>query len=173
MHLSRKRSLIGAAVTLIVLGIVGFVYAAWIKSDNGSGYARATSAQAVTFGNVSFTTPDDLYPGANKPAKVNVTNHNPYPIVVTDVVQQSGQDITADNGHSTCGSDQDHPTGVTFTDQEDLSGAAYELAASGSAGDSKTISLSSAVHMSNASDTSCQGATFTIPVTVSQQSNAS
>jgi len=53
---------------------------------------------------------------------------------------------------------------VTFTDQ---TGLALDLAA----GATTTFSLANAVSMSNASDNTCQGAIFTIPVDVTGASN--
>ena len=84
-------------------------------------------------------------------------------MTVTDVAGNGT--ITADASHSTCGQDAGHPTGVTFTDQHGLSIA---VPASGTA----AVSVSNSVHMSNASDNSCQGATFTIPVALTGASAA-
>jgi hypothetical protein len=53
---------------------------------------------------------------------------------------------------------------VTFTDQ---TGLALDVAA----GATSTFTLSGAVSMSNASDNTCQGAIFTIPVDVTGASN--
>ena len=44
MH-TRKMRLIGAAVTVLVLGVVGLVWAAWTTNGSGSGYAKAGTAQ--------------------------------------------------------------------------------------------------------------------------------
>jgi hypothetical protein len=68
--------------------------------------------------------------------------------------------ITSDKG-AAC----DASTGVTFTNQ---SGLTLDVPASTSA----TFTLSGSVAMSNASDNSCQGAVFTVPVSLSGASNA-
>jgi len=47
MH-TRKTRLIGAGVTIIVLGVVGLVYAAWTTNGSGSGYAKAGAAQDLS-----------------------------------------------------------------------------------------------------------------------------
>ncbi len=65
MHLTRKSRLIGGAITILVLGVVGLVYAAWTTNGSGAGYAKATSAQALTTVDVSASTVADLYPGAD------------------------------------------------------------------------------------------------------------
>jgi hypothetical protein len=74
--------------------------------------------------------------------------------------------ITADSSHSTCGQDAQHPTGVTYTDQTGLSIAVP-------ANSSSQVTLSGSVKMTNASDNSCQGATFSVPVSMAAASNAS
>jgi hypothetical protein len=162
-NLSRKRRLVGAVITMLVLGAVGLVYAAWTTTGGGAGYAKAKTAQALTTVDVSASTSATLYPGADGDVLIKISNPNPYPVQVTDVTGNGA--VTADSGHSTCGSDVGHPTGVTFTDQ---TGQTINVAASATT----QTTLTSAAHMSNASDDSCQGATFTVPVTLSGHSNA-
>jgi hypothetical protein len=77
---------------------------------------------------------------------------------VTDVTG-SGT-ITANGGIGTCTT-----TGVTFADQ---TGQTIDIAANGS----QSVTFNNAASMSNASDNGCQGATFTIPVSLSGTSNA-
>jgi hypothetical protein len=89
-----------------------------------------------------------------------VTNPNSFPVRITAVSKQAVGSITSDKG-AACNAS----TGVTFTDQ---SGLTLDLAA----GATSTFTLSGAVSMSNASDNSCQGAIFTIPVDVTAVSNA-
>jgi hypothetical protein len=67
--------------------------------------------------------------------------------------------ITPDSGHSGCTT-----TGVTFTDQ---TGLTLDVAAS----TATQFTLNGAASMSNASLNACQGATFTIPVTLTGTSN--
>jgi hypothetical protein len=156
-----KRRLIFAAVTVMVLAIASLGYAAWTSAGNGSGVAKASTAQALT--TVTATASAGLYPGANAALSLQVSNPNPYPVTVTDVTGNGT--ITADASHSTCGQDATHPTGVTYTDQHNLS---ISVPANGTT----SVSVSNSVHMSNASDNSCQGATFTIPVSLSGSSAA-
>jgi hypothetical protein len=162
-NLSRRTRLIAAALTLVGLCAAGLVYAAWTTSGGGSGYAKADTAQALSTVDVSASTAATLYPGADGDVEIRITNPNPYPVEVTSVTANGA--IAADPGHSTCGSDAGHPTGVTFTDQ---TGQAIDVGANASA----STTLADAAHMSNASDDSCQGATFTIPVALSGHSDA-
>jgi hypothetical protein len=68
--------------------------------------------------------------------------------------------ITSDKG-AACNAS----TGVTFTNQ---TGLTLDVPAS----TSETFTLGNSVAMSNASDNSCQGAVFTVPVSLSGASNA-
>ncbi len=164
MKLTRKRIALAGLVAALVAVAAGLVYAAWLANGTGSGYAKAASAQQLTTVDVSASTTATLYPGATGDLLIKVSNPNPYPVKVTDVTGNGT--ITADAAHSTCGSDAQHPTGVTFTDQHGLS-------ISVPANSSAQATLASSVQMSNASDNSCQGATFTVPVSLSGASNAS
>lgn len=134
--------------------------AAWLTSGSGPGYAKAGTASALTIGDASAATTADLYPGGNGAVKLRVTNPNGFPVRITSVTKQTAASITSDKG-AACNAS----TGVTFTDQTSL---ALDLAAGGTA----TFTLSGAVSMSNASDNTCQGALFTIPVDVTAASNA-
>ena len=160
--LSRQRRIVGAAITVLVLGVVGLVYAAWTTNGSGSGYAKAGSAQSLSTVDVSASTTATLYPGQNGDVLIKIHNPNPYNVTVTGIAGNGA--ITADSGHSTCGSDGSHPTGVTYTDQTGLN-------LSVSASSDLQTTLSGAAHMANTSDNSCQGATFTIPVTISGASS--
>lgn len=133
-------------------------YAAWTATGSGSGYAKATSAQALTTVDVSATTTATLYPGATGNVSLRITNPNPYPVRVTSV---AGSGTIDSNATAAC----DASTGVTFTDQ---TGLTLDVAAS----TSTTFTLAGSVAMSNSSHTDCQGAVFTIPVTLTGASNA-
>ena len=157
MHLTRKSRLIGGAITILVLGVVGLVYAAWTTNGSGAGYAKATSAQALTTVDVSASTVADLYPGADGDVLVRINNPNPFPVRVT-AINGNGA-VTPDAGHAGCTT-----TGVTYTDQS----GNFDVGASSA----QTFTLTDAAHMSNASVNGCQGATFTIPVALTGASNA-
>jgi hypothetical protein len=167
---SGRRRVIGAAVTLLALGVAGLVYAAWTASGGGSGYANATTAQALTTVDVSASTTATLYPGANGDLLLKIHNPNPYPVQVTSVTGNGT--ITADASHSTCGSDGSHPTGVTYTNQTSQTiNVPNATTDSGDGNGNKQVTLSGSVQMSNGSDNSCQGATFTVPVSLSGNSS--
>lgn len=144
-------------MTFTVVALVGSVaLAAWVTNGTGSGYARAGSAQALTTVDVSATTPATLYPGVTGNVRLSINNPNPYAVQVTAV--SGNGTITSDAG-AACNAS----TGVTFTNQS-------SLALSVPANSAATFTLNNAVSMSNASDNSCQGAVFTIPVSLTGQS---
>jgi hypothetical protein len=150
---SLQRRLLIAVLIGLAVGAGGLADAAWTDSGSGTGYSKATTASALVIGDASGSTSADLYPGATGTLYVLVSNPNPFAVTVTTVV--SAGTITSNKG-AACNAS----TGVSLTDQAGLSQAI-------GASSSTTLSLSGAVSMSNASDTTCQGATFSIPVTVS------
>ena len=157
MRVVGKRNVIAASMTLIAMVAVGFVYAAWTSNGSGSGYAKAGTSQTLTTVDVSASTGATLYPGVSGDVKLQISNPNPYAVRVTAV--SGNGTITPDAGHSGCTT-----TGVTFTNQSSLT---IDIAANAST----TTTLTGAASMSNASVNACQGATFTIPVTLTGTSN--
>jgi hypothetical protein len=152
-----RRGLAAIIVLLVGLGVT-VAFAAWTTNGTGDASARAQSAQALTTVDVSATTPATLYPGATGDLRLRINNPNPYPVRVTGVAGNGA--ITSDAGASCTAS-----TGVSFTNQ---TGLALDVAANSQA----TFTLTSTVAMSNASHTSCQGAVFTVPVSLTGASNA-
>ena len=63
MHSTRKRRLIGGGITVAVLVAASLAYAAWTANGTGSGYAKATTAEALTTVDVSAQAAAELYPG--------------------------------------------------------------------------------------------------------------
>jgi hypothetical protein len=147
LRLSLKAKLL-AASTVIALGAVGVGIAAWSTSGSGTAYAGAATASPLTLG--------DLYPGATGALRLEVTNPNAFPVLITAVSGNGA--ITSDAG-AACNAGH----GVTLVSQ---SGLSLPLAA----GATTTFALAGAVSMSTSSVTSCQGAVFSIPVTVTAAS---
>jgi hypothetical protein len=154
---STKKLTIGALFAGAMLaGSIAF--AAWTATGSGSGYAKADVAQALTTVDVSASTAATLYPGATGDVLVRISNPNPYPVIVTDV---AGSGVIDSDTTAAC----DAATGVTFSDQTGLNVAVP-------AGGATTVTLSGSAQMDNSSHNTCQGAVFTIPVTLSGLSNA-
>jgi len=163
-NISRRNRIIGAGVTLIVLGVVGLVYAAWtVTSNNASGYAQAGQSQALTTDSTVGTISAKLYPGGpSGDVKVHINNPNSFPVTVTDYTYDNTRSITVTGGGPGCTGSPD-TTGVSFTN---VSGRTDSVPANGNA----TVLLANKASMSNSSDNDCQNATFGIPLTLSAHS---
>ena len=154
---SSRSHLVAALVAVTVVAAGAATFGSWaVGSDAGNGYAKAVTAQNLALSDASGSTVADLYPGGTGNVKVTVTNPNAFAVTVTGV--SGAGTITSDKG-SACNA----ATGVTFTDTTGLTQVV-------GAGATVTFTLSGKAAMSNASDTSCQGAVFTIPVTLTATS---
>jgi hypothetical protein len=154
-RLKRRWSL--ALLLLLGAAIAGVAGGAWNITGTGSGAAKAGVAVGLTLNDASGATVADLYPSITGNVKLNVTNPNTFPVRITNVTGTGA--ITSDKG-AACNAS----TGVTFTNQ---TGLTLDLAA----GATSAFTLTGAAPMSNSSDNTCQGAIFTIPVSVSGISN--
>ena len=151
-----RKALAALGVFAGVAVAANVAYAMWNTTGGGSGSAKAVSAQAVVVTGVDGAA--QLYPGGSGDLRISVNTPNSSPVVITTV---TGGTITSDQG-AACNAS----TGVTFDNQ---TGKNFAVPA----GQSASFTLTGTVHMSNASDNSCQGAVFTVPVTVSGGSAAS
>jgi hypothetical protein len=148
-----KKAAIFAATLITALGI-GTAFGVWTVGGGGSGTATATSAQPLTTS--VATTTAQLYPGITG-ANLYVTANNPNPFPVT---------ITSVNANGAAVPDAGHAAGCVTT------GVSYATTATSQvvpANGSLSFTVPG-VSMTNASDTGCQGATFTIPVTFTASS---
>src|SRR4051794_18656172 len=144
------------AVTVVVIAAAtgGAAYGIVTGGGSGTGSASAGTLQTVTASAfVGGGTPhSQLFPGGPR-ADVMLRLNNPtsYPV---QLFSGSGNgSITADASHSGCTT-----TGVTFTPPS----SPNVTIPTGSS----LVHLSGAASMSTASVNACQGATFSIPVTV-------
>jgi hypothetical protein len=158
---TRKKRLIGAAMTMLVLGAVGLVYAAWTTNGSGTGAAQAGYAQGLSTVDATASTTGLLYPNGDGTVTLQIHNPNSYPVVVTDVTPGPGE-VTATGGIGVC-----NLTGVRFRAQHDLDIHVPPNS------DSNVIELQDAAHMTNESEDGCQGATFSIPVVLTGASGDS
>jgi hypothetical protein len=153
------RFVVIAVVGVIAVAVAGIAIAAWVVSGSGTGYAKAGSSSALTLSDATASTSADLYPGVSGAVKLKVSNPNPFPVRITAVAGNGT--ITSDKG-AAC----DATTGVSFGNQ---SGLTLDLLANET---NKVFTLAAAVSMSNASDNTCQGAVFSVPVSLTATSNA-
>ncbi|WP_329789927.1 hypothetical protein V1227_37965 [Lentzea sp. DG1S-22] len=137
---SVRRGVIVFVAATAALGS-GVAYAAWTSSGTGNATATAATAQAPVVSGGAVTT-GLLYPGATGNAAVSVKNPNAYPVKVTSVALVPGSALECALGFVTSAPMTQIASGATAT-----------------------VELTGAVTMGNA-DNSCQGKTFSIPVTV-------
>ncbi|MFC5064195.1 hypothetical protein [Actinomycetospora atypica] len=153
-RMSRRALVIALAAVAAVLGAAGIAVAAWLFSGTGRPGVSAGTALAPTTTTVagSAVTSGLLTPGTTGTAVVTLTNPNPYRVRVTSIAPAGA--VTASGGVGTCAT-----TGVSFTAQTPPTLLLVK-------GASTTLTLPGAVAMSTASESGCQGATFSVPVTV-------
>jgi hypothetical protein len=145
----------GLVVVGLVVAVVGgsVAYAAWLSGGSGSVTAKAGTAVSLTTSDASASTTTTLYPGVTGDARITINNPNAFAVRVTNISAGVGS-VTATGGTGTCTT-----TGVSLVAQ---SGLALDVAANSSA----SFTVTGAVAMSNSSDDGCQGATFTVPVSL-------
>jgi hypothetical protein len=151
-----KKAAVGALLLSVALAS-SVAFASWVASGTGSGYSKAKTAVALTTIDVSASTTAQLYPGGTGDVLLKINNPNPYNVTVTSVAANGA--ITSDKGAS-CNA----ATGVTYTPPTSPSLVVP-------AGTSVQFTLTGAVAMSNASADACQGATFTVPVSLTGASS--
>jgi len=152
-----KTRLALALSAVVVLATAAVTFGSWsVSSSAGSGYSKAKVALNLTLSDASASTTAQLYPGGTGDLYIKVTNPNPFAVTVSSVT--GAGTITSDKG-AAC----DAATGVSFTNTTGLPQAV-------GAGATVTFSLAGKVAMSNASDNSCQGAIFTVPITLAATS---
>ncbi len=145
------RLAVAASVVAMVVAGGLTTSGAWTVGGSGDGYAKAVTAQNLTMNVVAAAT-GDLYPGGTGNVRYSVTNPNGFPFTITAVTANGA--VTSDNATCTTG-----PTGVSFTNATGLS----QLVGANA---TVVFNLSTAAAMTSASVNACQGATFTLPVTL-------
>jgi predicted ribosomally synthesized peptide with SipW-like signal peptide len=156
-RVSRRTALLVVPAAALAIGLAaGGAYAYFSSSGKGTNGATVGTMQTVTLVTATTAPSTPLLPGGSGDAVVKITNPNGFAVTLVSVTSASGS-ITADSGHAACTT-----TGVSFTSQTGLS---TTIAASSTV----TVDLPGAVSMSTSSSAGCQGATFSIPVTIAVQ----
>lgn len=150
--MSRRIKISVAAAMAVVVAGAGVAVAAWLVSGSGSGSAKAGSLGTLTVN--SATASADLYPGGSGKLFLKVTSGSTIPLKITGVTGTGA--ITSDDVE--CAG-----TNVTFANQTGLN---IPIAANAT---NYAFDLPSAVTMIADAADACQGATFTIPVTVNAE----
>jgi hypothetical protein len=146
----KRLAVLGGALAIFVVG-GGIALAAYLSSGTGTG--ETTSSVAVN----STITPNDrgaqLYPGSTTTYTVTINNPNPYPVTVTSISSSSSTAVGGCPAGTITSAGVTSPTGT--------------IAANGSA------SYPLTAKMAADPDNSCQGKTFTMPLTAQLASAAS
>ncbi len=151
---TRRKARLLAACALTsgtVLG-GGVAYAHWTTSGSATGSASTGTTVALT---TSAATPSGtaLVPGGTAPLVVTVTNPNAGSVLVTSVQLDTTRPVLVSGAVGTCTSP---PLTVS---------AATSLTVAGGA--TTTLTVPNAVTLGATAASGCQGATFTLPVTLS------
>lgn len=148
---------LAAALTLTLGAGAGAAYAYFTSTGTGTGSATAATMQTVSVD--AFVSGDNpqsaLIPGGTADVILRVTNPNPYPVQVYSVSPNGP--TTADASHPDCTT-----TGVTFAG----TGSPLSPATSVPANSTTLLTLPGTAAMDPTSQSSCQGATFHLPVTM-------
>lgn len=146
-----------ATVALSIATGAGGAYAYWATIGAGSGAATNGSMATVTIeALVAGDSPQGtLVPGGTADVVARASNPNGFAVQVFAI--SSNGAATADANHPGCTT-----TGVTFVDPA----APLTPAVTIPANSSVLITLPGAAAMSTASSSGCQGATFSLPVTL-------
>jgi hypothetical protein len=159
-HKKSIRRRIRYTSAVLIAGTGGFfgIHAAsayWTASGAGTGSAT-TGTMAVSVSATTGTPGTPLLPGGTGDVSLKVNNPNGFAVTLTAVTGNGS--ITAAGGAGSCTT-----TGVTFSAQTGLS---QNIPGNSTDVD---VDLPGAASMNATSQTGCQGATFTIPVTIAVQ----
>lgn len=146
-----------ATIALCIATGAGGAYAYWASTGAGTGAAaNGTMATVTVEALVAGDSPQGaVVPGGTADVAVRAQNTNNFPVKVY-AVRGNGA-ATADANHPGCTT-----TGVTFVDPAAPLAPTVTIPANSSV----LIALPAAAAMSTASSSGCQGATFSLPVTL-------
>ncbi len=150
----RTRFRLGLGATLatacVVAGATSFAW--WSSTGSATGSASTDTLVDLT---TTASTPSGttLVPTGSAPLVITVTNPNPVPVVVTSVQLDPERDVEVSGGVGACVAP---PLTVDATTSLALP-----------AGSTTTVTVPAAVTLDASAASGCQGAAFTIPVTLS------
>jgi hypothetical protein len=149
--MSKRKKLVVALAAVGVLVLGGIAYALWSADGDGSGTAKARTADTITL-NVDTSKAADLYPGfTGGNIYFTATNTNPYDVTFdafsvgtitsSDEVNCPASNVTVDSSGAICDSEA---AGATTVEKQ----------------------IDDVVTMDSDAPDGCQGVTFTIPLTL-------
>jgi hypothetical protein len=151
----KRARLVPPAVAAVLLAGAGTAFGYFTSTGSGAASA-STGSLTVSIAATTGTPGAPLQPGGTGDVTLQVHNPNSAPVTLVSVTGNGP--VTASGGLGTCTT-----TGVSFADQAGLSITIP-------AGATQQIDLPGAASMDATSQNGCQGATFSIPVTVTVRS---
>ena len=154
----RRVAATGAVAALLVGLASGAAYGYFTAGGSGTGSVGVGTLAGVTVATAG-TPSSPLLPGGAGDVTFQVTNPDHAPVSLAGVALGTGGAVTPDAGHAGCSTTDGHPA-VTLTVP------AGDLPVRVAAGATVAVDLATAAHMDVAATQACQGATFTVPVTL-------
>ena len=156
MRRSRRVPLLVGAVVSLVVGLgAGSAFAYFGRPMHDRGAAGAGMARSIAVVQSTGTVANKLYPGARADLVVEIDNPNNFSVDIVTVAP-SGP-VTSSGGIGSCTT-----TGVTVPTQKGLSITVVP-------GSDVVVHIPDGVSMGPTSSSGCQGATFTVPVSLTVQ----
>jgi hypothetical protein len=163
MRRTRIVVVIAALLAFSLSAGAGAAFAYFSSTGSGSGSASVGSMKSVTVAATVGTPTSALLPGGAADVVFSVTNPNGFAVSLVSVTLKTGGMITPDSGHAGCTTTDSKPT-VT------LSVPSPDLPVTVPANTTTQVDLAAAATMDIAATSSCQGASFSVPITISVQS---
>jgi hypothetical protein len=160
-----------AKLVLAVTALVAFVLSAgagaaiayFVSTGKGTGSANVGTMKTVTISASAGTPTSPLIPGGSGDVVFKVTNPNNYPVSLFSVTLKSGGAITPDSGHASCSTTDSNPVVTVNVPSQDLPTTI-------ATNTTTQVDLAGAASMDVAATTTCQGASFSVPIVISVQS---
>jgi hypothetical protein len=150
LHLSHRTAVVAIGAAAAAVLATGSAYAAWGTTGSGSGSASTASGLPAFHTTATVAQGAKLYPGGSAPLTLSIDNTgNSYALTVTSVALDTGRSVT---GCTT--------PAITVSAG---SWAGVTVAPNSTSG---PITIAGAVSMGLGASSNCQGATLTIPVTL-------
>ncbi|MGA2529284.1 MAG: hypothetical protein ABSG36_09010 [Acidimicrobiales bacterium] len=162
-HWRRIPIVIGAIVALLLGLGAGSAFAYFTTGGSGTGSSSTGNLLSLSLATAGTPT-SPLLPGKSGDVVFTATNPNKFSVSIVTVALQAGGSITPDASHLSCTTTDSLPV-VTLTVP------AGDLPVSIAPKATVTIDLANAAAMDLDATSSCQGASFTIPITITAQSS--
>lgn len=148
--------LVGTLATLMIAIGGGAAYAYFTSNGSGTGSGSIATISTVTITTTVGTPSTPLLPGLKGDIAFTVRNNNTVPVSIVSVALKGGSSITDGSGCMSADSNA-----VTLLTPANLP---YSITATNGA--TQSVDLTNSVMMDSAAPNTCQGATFSVPITI-------